>query len=619
MLWGAVYSNSLFAGYEQLLSATSVPEAQLKELSHSPVWRALLGYHDKQHSAIKSSDFFLSPAGSSDALQELNATLAAFRQPKTQPDEHPQCRFRGRYVWLERQLSFSDMNIMQVSCPQFEEFSAYGQATSISLIMATGFLGNPASYYGHLLLKINTSEKLAISELENLSINFGANIPPDENMMLYIFKGIFGGYDSSFTHQKYYFHTHNYGETELRDLWEYQLNLTPDENELLIAHLWEVMGQHYTYYFFNRNCAYRMGELLQVVVGRNVINSLRPWETPQAIMQRLSQIQHDGHPLVKDIRFLPSRQSRLYQRYVQLDAVEKSVLKEISRDIQVLEREKFSELPISSKYRVLDTLMDYYQFVREDLAREQDINNSHYRRVLSQRYRLPPGNTKDIFSSNNQPHLGRKPSYFNVGIVHNKDFGESLLLWLRPVYYDSLDSSYGHIKNASLSMGEVVLKFTDSRLHIKRLDLVNIENLSRNLTSLPGDRAHSWYLNVGAQQRSLDCSDCLAAKANAGIGYAFTNLGNAVTLGAFTGVGYWGTLLQEEACYASASLKLNLNLSDKFSFRAEAEHREFIGSSSGEQLYHIQARMPLGQQSDLRFYFSHHLGREAGLSMGFYW
>jgi hypothetical protein len=579
----------------------------------------LLGYSNNQISAITSPGFFLAPAGNRDALQELNATLASFRQYQNQPDEHPQCRFRGRYVWLERQLPFADMGISPVFCPQYDEFSAHGQATSVSLILATGFLGNPASFYGHLLLKINNSDRITASELENLSVNFGALIPPDENMLVYIIKGIFGGYDSSFTHQQYYFHTHNYGEIELRDLWEYQLNLTPEENALLIAHIWEVMGQRYPYYFFNRNCAYRMGESLQIVIGQNIVNPLRPWDTPQAIIQRLSQIQHGGQPLVKGIRFLPSRQSRLYQRYAQLNADEKSTLGEISRDIQKLQQKDFSALSLSSQYRVLDTLMDYYQFIRDDEEHERDINNSHYRLVLNQRYRLPPGDTKELFSSANQPHLGRRPSYANAGVVHNKNLGESLLLWMRPAYYDSLDAGYGHIKNTSLSMGELMLMVNDSRVRIKSLDLVKIESLSRNLIGLPGDRSHSWYLTAGAQQRSLACTDCLAAKANTGIGYAATALGDKIVLGAFAGAGYCGALLQSDALYTSASLKLNINLTDKLGLRAEAEHREFVGVSQDEQLYQIQARTTLGPQTDLRLYFSSHLGDEVGLSMGFYW
>lgn len=612
-------SNLLHAAQDPSVLPVNT-SSKIKILSQHPVWRALLGNNSKkQETSTFSSDFFLAPDGSGDPLKELGATLTAFRQPIATRDNHPQCKYPGRYAWLDQHLSLNELGIKPVSCPQFKTFSSNGQISSISVILVSGFLKNPASYYGHILLKFNTPQHVPINDLENKSINFGANIPADEGMLSYIFKGVWGGYDSSFTTQQFYLHDQLYREIEQRDMWEYELNLPKKDVDLLVAHLWELLRNDYTYYFLNRNCAYRMGELLELVLGDEFVDSLRPWETPQAIVQKLGRMTLDDQPLVRKVSYLPSRQSRLYHRYAKLNGEERTVLNEIVDDIDVLDGEYFSELSLISAQRVLDTLLDYYQLVSN--GNRQDKNNkSSYRLVLNKRYQLPPGGFGNVFVSEEKPHLGHMPSYLNLGFINNEELGDILTIRLRPVYYDSLDAGYGHIKNSSLSMGEGTLMLVDgSQLRIKSLELLTIEKLSRNLTGLPGDRAFSWYLNIGAEQQSLAQKDDLIAKANGGVGYAVSNFGDIFTLAAYVGTGYWGSFSQDDEIYVSAKLSLHCNLADSFTFRADAEHREFLGSKYDEQLYKIQVRKTFTPQHDLRIYYAEHLGSEVGFSVGFYW
>jgi len=49
-------------------------------------------------------------------------------------------------------------------------------------------------------------------------------------------------------------------------MWEYELALSPDEVEQITAHTWELLRTRYAYYFFKQNCAYRMSELLGLVI-----------------------------------------------------------------------------------------------------------------------------------------------------------------------------------------------------------------------------------------------------------------------------------------------------------------------------------------------------------------
>lgn len=593
-------------------------QPHLQVLSGAKVWRQLLGYDKKNVSVITSKTFFLAPSGNKNAYAELVATIDAFKSSVDIPDQHAQCRFRGRYLWLSQQLEFNSLGITPVNCPDYASFSAQQQASSISIIFATGYLGNPASYYGHLLLKINSPLESKTTSLENTAINFGANVPPNENMLIYIGKGIFGGYDSSFTHQQYFYHSHNYGESELRDLWEYELDVPPDTLELLIAHLWELMGADYTYYFFNRNCAYRMGELLELIIDKPIVAAWRPWETPQAIMQRLGDVSYGGKPLVKQIRYHPSRQSKLYQRYQYLNYREKKLVHEIVDGTDSLEGKQLASIDASRQHAVVDTLLDYYQFVRDEKAGNKDPNNERHRLALVRRYQLPPGGSQIFFSSSNRPHLGRKPSYLSLGVSSSDTVGDHGELHLRPAYYDALDAGYGHIKNGALSMAELKLGVSAGQWYIKDLSALKIESISRNYTALPGDRKASWYLDVGAEQAELDCTECLSSKARAGYGYATSLWSEKLTLAAFAGGGFLGQNLDSDGLYFSATAGLHLHLSPMFGLQLSAEQRYFQNSLSVD-VYKAATRFTLTEQTDLRIQFAKKDVEEIGLSVGFYW
>jgi hypothetical protein len=61
----------------------------------------------------------------------------------------------------------------------------------------------------------------------------------------------------------YYLKVREYSDLENRDIWEYELNLTPEEIDRLLMHAWELGPIHFDYYFFDENCAYHLLGLLE--------------------------------------------------------------------------------------------------------------------------------------------------------------------------------------------------------------------------------------------------------------------------------------------------------------------------------------------------------------------
>ncbi len=618
---------SLFAQASTLTPNQNKSENEINLLAQHPVWLKLLHY-EKSHlpfssfsSAVNSRDFFYSPKGNSDPGAELEATLLEFtKQPDDNLNHHAQCRFPARFLWLKRQLNLSENDFPKITCSDYDEWSLNGNTQSISIVFATGYLGNPASYYGHTLIKLNSASENNHTRLLDVSVNFGAIIPDNEDPVSYIVKGLVGGYSSGFSHNKYYFHNHNYGETELRDLWEYELNLSPAEVQFILAHAWEMLGQEYTYYFLNKNCAYRMAELLEIVDGVQVVPEFDAWVLPQMFIQNLAKVERQGQPLIKSVHYHPSRQSRLYSRFNALSPKQRDIAATVIADNSALQRQAFSEESLPSKHQILDTLLDYYQFVRNPEALSEDDANAAYRKVLALRYQLPPGESTAIRRPPKSPHQGRQPSLLQLAGVHNTRRGTGTLLTLRPAYYDDLDAGIGHIDHAELTMGKVQFSVFGDRLKLSRLQLVGVQSINTNVTGLPGDKSDSWRLNLGLEETDLACeSDCLVARLSADKGYAMA-VGNRAVVSGYLGSGVQDNRFDYGNLYLQASVLGVVRLSEDLNLRTSFQYREHLdGSQGGEQVRSIVARYRLGRDWDLRLGYERNRAEAFSLTLGHYW
>ncbi|MDP5030695.1 MAG: DUF4105 domain-containing protein [Paraglaciecola sp.] len=605
--------------FGKLASAYSFENQEsISRLANSPTWLKLLVY-DNGRSFVTSSRFFLDGQGQINPKAELISTLKAFAEPQQEmnPDNHPQCRFAGRYAWLKTQLDFTTLGITEMSCPAFQAFSQEQEIESVSIVFATGFLGNPASYYGHLLIKLNSANS-ELSDLQNTAINFGADVPVNENMAAYIIKGIIGGYDSAFTQQQYFLHAGNYGESELRDLWEYELDLDKTALRLLLGHIWELLEIDYQYFFFNRNCAFHMGQLLELVLQNNITDASRLWATPQAIMQNLAKDNTNQKPIIKHIKYHPSRQSRLYQRFAMLSNEQKLQLSNMVHTPEKISIAQLADFNIEQQQQIVDTLIDYFQFMLKADKGDADLNKIYYKNSLLLRYQLPPGRLKTAFISNRRPHLGRKPSLAAIQLVHASNAENFAKLQIRPAYYDALDAQEGHVKYSALSMGEFSLGFTSQRVFIKDLSLLKIESVRANLTGLPGDQNHSWYIDIGSTQTQLGCTTCNAVKVSSGIGYAFQSSPH-FNISGFIGAGYSGRDANVDNSFIATRLLTTWYISDSLATNLDAEVRHF---KSGADTHHIKfaTRYALSTNTEVRLNLSQDSeSTEIGFSLGLYW
>ncbi|GAB3382865.1 hypothetical protein GCM10027567_31470 [Spongiibacter taiwanensis] len=491
-----------------------------------------------------------------------------------------------------------------------------GKIDSVSLVFATGFLGNPASYYGHLLLKLNKSGKVEEGRsLLDTSLNYGAIGIEGDDPITYIFKGIFGGYDGSFSHIQFYFHDHNYGEEENRDLWEYQLNLPREDLELLVAHGWELLDKRFTYYFFKQNCAYRMAELLSVVTPATTLPKTPLWTYPQSVLQKVAR----EDKLVAQRIYHPSRQSRFYSIYRGLNSHEKALFAEL-----VAHPEKTKNLIAKAnepvQYAVLDALINYYQFIRKESGGDSGNANELYRKALLLRYQLPPAPLSKFEGTVTPPDAARSPSYVQISASSSNQSDKiAKEFWIRPSYYDELDGEAGHAPYSALTMAGIKLRYVEDEITVRSFDAIRIRNVANNATGYFGDRPDVWELRAGLESVNAVCDDCLVGVASGewGRGYNWSSSVNST----FTFEGKLredyqgsGTLISgaKVQLIAHLSESLSLRLNQTFRYALDNQYQE---ESVGE----VTLRVRLGRQVDFRMGYVKSEGDYFQMGIGHYW
>ena len=140
------------------------------KLASEREWHLLLHYRKDLFGGHTSEQddpgFFMSPDGKTDPQAELDATLKQFfsKELVGRSRQPAQCAFIARYEWLRNQLRFDETRLPPMACERFERWFTDFEAQSITLIFPSAFLNNPASMFGHTLLRVDQRDKLTAPE-----------------------------------------------------------------------------------------------------------------------------------------------------------------------------------------------------------------------------------------------------------------------------------------------------------------------------------------------------------------------------------------------------------------------------------------------------------------------
>lgn len=506
-------------------SKVSLSATTLDELARHPQWLKLVHYEPTRftrgvRSAIHAETFFLAEGGRTDPAAELAATLAALQAPVGVPDAHAQCRFPARNLWLRSQLPELAQQPQQ-ACPDFIRWSGDGEIQSASLIFIEGYLGNPSSFFGHVLLRLNRDDtELDRPQLLATTLNFGVDLPSGEDPLLYFWRGTTGGYDAVFTQAQFHQHQLLYGDFQRRDLWEYQLALSPEQVTLLTAHSWELLGQDFRYYFTGANCAYRTATVLSVVLPPdvNLSNQIKPWTMPHDTFTHLMRAEQNGAPLVNAVIHHPAQYTQRVLAWRGLNATQRQRAQQWLRQPQPLI--DLDELTPAQQAQLLDTLM----LDQAAAARFADTYPSAplWQALLAARATLPEQGERLTHPEAAIPqpvHAANSPTRLGLGARWQDSTGWGAELQFRVNYYDLLSRPVGRPALGELVLLDVNFAVFESGWQWQQVDLMRVTALNVSPSGLWQDQVLSSRFRVGYDPG--DCAGCNGWRVAGGPGLAW--------------------------------------------------------------------------------------------------
>lgn len=589
-------SNNLLAQ-----APTNVPKKVLREIAYSTPWLRLNHYESKfltgYRSRISASDYFLAPDGGSDPLAELTRSVALFQSDSVLRDKQTaQCAYPARYSLVKRALAKRGVALQDQPCPRFEQWRKSLSVSSLSLIFPTSFMNNPASMFGHTLLRLDRKGLGVETHMLAYSVNFAA-ATAGENALLYAAKGVLGGYNGYFSVGPYYERLNTYSDIESRDIWEYELNVSQSEVQFLLAALWELRGVPFSYFYFDENCSYQLLALLEVMRPSLDLRShfkvhVIPVDTVRIILAQ------EG--LLKSVRFRPSNvnriKSRLQQTPESLQKVAERFIADEAVDLAMLsERERAMVLELAYD------LIDYHR--RRNQA-DTSTEEQRLLTILTARSQLPQSGVviDELYKPKKRsPHEGHKTSRSSLGYRYENE-SHFTDLSIRPAYHDILDFDAGYEPGAGIDFLVPTIRLRESQgVQLAAFDILKIDSLTP-LTRF--FRPYSWQFDIGFSRRYFETKrDSLQFDSS-------LNVGRSVAFGStlfsvLPGLRFRCSQRYQDNCDVNPSFSLNVltDLSDNV--RIQPKVKLFTSMLYSSQLLarvEIPVRVAISTNTALKLY-----------------
>jgi len=499
------------------------------DLAAHPTWRGLLHFESgRAFSSVKTDSFFLDPQGRADPAAELQATLEAYFRPDEARLTDPLCRFPARYYWLSGRVELPGYDPRNPACERLESWALFDRTHSLSLLYVSGYLGNPASTFGHSLLKLNSGLAAESTNYFDITLNFGALVPEFENAMVYIIRGLFGGYVAGFSDKHFYTQDLVYSRSEYRDMWEYELNLTEEQRTLLILHLWEIIGKKYRYFFLSRNCGFRIGEVLDLVVEDDLLGSPGPWYIPEDLFHTIARVDGErrargARPLIKETRFIPSYRRKVNNRLAALEPGELDLFNRIVADGFDHGRDDLDRLEMGRRAEILDDLLAYYSYKISGTAGLDSTAVIYQEKNKAVRARMalplisgepPPPDSLPAPTTGFRP-MGYGFGFGSVGRGHQF----ASVVWSpftkRPTDWNSLGDNEIILLDMSIGTADTQPLFLD------RLDFMRILSLNTQQPGIHGEARRSWKLRCGLDRKLVEGDNRYDGMLGFGVGRAW--------------------------------------------------------------------------------------------------
>ena len=488
-------------------------------------WHRLMHYTSNLvtpgvHGLADARRFYLAPDGKTNPQSELEATLAAFFSDvqETDKEQNPQCAFIARYDWLDRQLGFDPARLPRQPCKRFREWRETLNPQGVTLIFPAAHLNNPSSMYGHTLLRIDAKDQDEKTRLLAYAINYAANTN-ETNGIAFAINGLFGGYPGTFSIMPYYLKVREYNDMENRDIWEYELNLSPEEIDRVLMHIWELGPIYFDYYFFDENCSYYLLGLLEAArPDLDLTGNFRWWAIPSDTVREI--VKQKG--LVRKTVYRPSNATVIRHRLELMSPEERALVNPLVRGRIPAGDPSVAALSPPDRARVLEVSHDYLSYLRATGKSPVEQPETLARNLLLERSRIgASASDLPVPVPEVRPDQGHGTSRIGIG-GGGRDGATFIELHARPTYHDLMDPDAGYVRGAQIEFFDFAIRDYSGGVGARVEDITPLKIVSispRNEFFQP----LSWKIDVGWARRRLESgAEPLVFGVHGGPGLAWT-------------------------------------------------------------------------------------------------
>ena len=473
----AIYGEEIISedNVDAYISELISKSKELK-LSEDPYWRTILHYQKNFFSGYTSQvddpKFFFAADGKYNPEAELNATIRSFFQSRVDGKVHPTAKFTARFAWLRDKLDIDINKLPYNGEIQFQEFYKDINPAGITLVFPAGYMNSPASMFGHTFLLIDSMES---NRLLSQSVNYAA-ITDETFGLIFAFRGLLGLYHGYYSFLPYYRKIKEYSDGEMRDIWEYEITLTPEEIEKMLRHIVEMEDIYSDYYFIDENCSFALLYLVEAARPEAKIIDyfgfgVEPIDTIRALKDRELIGEKIYRPsLYSKVRYLKSQLNSAERRFV-LDFCNKN------RDFSEIDKIQNDN---EKQVVICDTALNYLKF----LAEKQDIDLEDYKEkymtALTKRNSI---GMKDYDPLKYMP-APADPSASHLSRKIAPETGHSLeglysQISYRQSCHELMDPDEGYNMNSQIVFGNISGRyyFDDKKFVLQRFDLIDLISL----------------------------------------------------------------------------------------------------------------------------------------------
>ena len=455
--------------YSTNIANKYIKQANDTELYKNKEWLSLVHYKknifNKYKSIVYGDNFFISKNGKTDPQSELIETIVNLFKINTKEEENILCKFPARVDFLKKHLKIQDDELIKINCIEYNKFFNEVKPESLSIIFPTAYINNPASMFGHTLIRINKiNSNNYNSQLNSIGVNYGANTGQEISGISFAFKGVFGLYNGFFSATPYYKMVNNYNNLESRDIWEYQLNYNKQEAEYYTKHMWELLHSESKYYFFKKNCSYYILESLNILRPElDLTNNFYFYTAPVDTIKILI-----NNKIITEKKYRAGLQKQI---------------KNISKEMNYLEK-KSSKNIIINKQPLIENAKVYeasYKLLQYNKIKNK-ITLSEYRKKSM--FILKKINTFEKYelkeSYLDSPDAGHKLNKINLQYGYSNIKKDFIELSYKPAYHELLDNNKGFEFGSEINFFSTILRYynNNNKLDLEKFNFVSIKSLA---------------------------------------------------------------------------------------------------------------------------------------------